>query len=238
MQRLKNPQMQIPNGFFFRQPEINWDSRKVLGLHPSLDVLTRALISARAANPHQVGVHKWSLEFPIVRQEVELFQVKICLANRWTKYLTDGGGGAPPPLSKAQSILNVKQLSAAAGKVKKLWAGVRTLNEWLDSEEPPVETALSESRAATCVACPLNGKGDFTAWFTTPAAAAIKRQIERMQQRNISGTLDDKLGICEACLCPNVLKTKTPMKFIKPHLSDEVIQELKVGKDCWIISES
>jgi hypothetical protein len=108
---------------------------------------------------------------------------------------------------------------------------------WLDSGEPPVDTELSEKRAATCVACPLNGKGDLTSRFTTPAAGAIKRQMERMHQRQIRGSLDDKLGVCEACLCPLVLKTKTPMKFIKPYLSDVVVGELKNGKDCWIIGE-
>lgn len=234
--RLKNLNSQIPNGFKFRQPEIAWDSKTVLGLHPSFNSLVTAVMSARAANPHHATKHKWRLDRAGVEHDVEQFNVRLCQANGWTKYLADaGGGGAPFPSS--QSLPDQKQLSVAVASVRKLWAGIKTLNNWLDSGEPPVETELSEKRAATCVACPMNGKGDFTSWFTKPAAAVIQKQIERLQERKITGSLDDQLGVCSGCLCPNRLKTKTPMKFIKPHLSDEVIAELRNGKDCWIISE-
>lgn len=236
MQRLKSREKQIPNGFWFRMPAISWDSRKVLGLHPSFDTLVRAVQSARKANPAHTTKNKWSLDKEAIANEVEQFQVKVCLAAGWTQYLTEGGGGTPP-FSHSQSLANQKQLGAAVEKVKKLWAGVKTLNEWLDSGEPPVEPELSEKRAATCIACPLNGQGDFTSWFTRPAADVIAKQIARLTERKISGSLDSKLGVCAACLCPNVLKTKTPMKFIKPHLSQEVISDLRGGKDCWIIAE-
>lgn len=238
LKRVGGQIQQIPNGLYFRQPEINWDSRKVLGLHPSFETLVGAVISARTANPHHVQQHNWSLDRTVVSGEVEAFLVRICLSMGWTNFVAEIGGGSPPvPFPQSVSPQDQNLLSAAANKAKKLWAGVKTLNAWLDSEEPPVPTEQSEKRAATCVACPLNGSGDLTSWFTTPAAAAIKRQMERMQKRNISGTQDAKLGVCSACLCPLVLKTKTPMKFIKPNLSDEVIKELMKGKDCWIVTE-
>lgn len=236
MQTLKSEQRQIPNGFRFRQPEIKWDSMKVLGMHPSLDTLTQAVISARRANPHHMAQHNWSLDFDVVKQEVKQFNVRICQAMGWTEYLTEGGSDAPP-FNPAQSLLNQKQLSAAVDKVKKLWAGVKTANDWLDSGEPPVPQELSEARAAVCVQCHFNGQGDFTAWFTKPASGAIKRQLERLTERNISTTQDAKLNICTACLCPMKLKVHTPMTFIKPHLKPEVVEELKGGKNCWILSE-
>ncbi len=93
------------------------------------------------------------------------------------------------------------------------------------------------NRAAVCVACPLNGKGDFTRFFTVPAAASIKRQIERMHEKSISGSLDAQLGVCEGCLCPLVIKTKTPMKFIAAQMTPETIDSLRKGKDCWVIEE-
>lgn len=236
MQRLKSREKQIPNGFWFRMPAISWDSRKVLGLHPSFDTLVRAVQSARKANPAHASKHKWSLDKETIANEVEQFQVKVCLAAGWTSYLTEGGGGAPP-FSLAQRLPDQKQLGAAVGKIRKLWAGVKTLNDWLDSEEPPVETEQSERRANICVQCPMNGQGDFSSWFTVPAAGAIQRQLERLNQRKISSTQDSKLNVCTACLCPLKVKVHTPMKFIKTHLSPEVIAELRGGKDCWIISE-
>ena len=237
MQRLKSRQKQIPNGFFFRQPEINWDSRKVLGLHPSFDTLTRAVISARAANPHYVAKHKWSLDYDTVAMEVEMFQVKVCLSAGWTSYLTDSGGGAGVPFSKAQSLANQKQLSAAVGAVKKLWAGVKSLNAWIDSGEPPVDIELAEKRAATCVQCKLNGKGDFSRWFTVPVASAIKRQQEILLQREIKTSQDDKINVCEGCLCPLKVKVHTPMKFIAPNMTPEIINDLKPGNNCWVLAE-
>lgn len=237
MQRLKSRQSQIPNGLFFRMAALNWDSRKVLGMHPSFETLVSAVISARQANPHQTQQNSWSLDRGVVGDEVEAFNVRVCQSMGWNQYLTAAGGGGAIPFHNPLSPQDASLLQNAAAKAKKLWAGVKTLNAWLDSEEPPVPTEQSEKRAATCVACPLNGSGDLTSWFTTPAAAAIKRQMERMQKRNISGTLDAKLGVCSACLCPLVLKTKTPMKFIKPNLSDEVVKELMKGNSCWIVSE-
>lgn len=237
MQKLKSRQKQIPNGYYFREPSINWDSRKVLGLHPSFDTLVRAVISARRANPHQAAEHKWSLDPAVVGDEVEAFQVRLCLSMGWVNYLTDLGGGAPPPFSQSTSPQDQRLLDVAVAKSKKLWSGIKTLNAWLDSGEPPVPTEQSENRASTCIACPLNGSGDFTSWFTIPAVAVIKRQIEKIQERKIIGTQDAKLGVCSACLCPLVLKTKTPMKFITPNLSDAVISELRKGKDCWVLAE-
>lgn len=254
MQKLKSREKQIPGGGFdFRQPEINWHARKVLGLHPSLSRVANAVISARQSSPHYVQKHGWSLDLNTVLDEVEAFNVRRCQANGWMNFLTEVGG-APPPFNQAQSLANQKQLNAAVEKVKKLWAGVKTINDWMDSEEPPVEMALAEQRAATCVGCILNGQGDFTAWFTVPAAGAIKRQLERLAQRKISTTLDDKLNICTACLCPMRVKVHTPIKYIVPHLSAEVTAALgtaskftldgtgqRVPSDplkCWVLAET
>lgn len=233
MSRLANRQMQIPGGFKFMQPEINWRARP-----GSFHGIVQQIIRARSSNVHYLKKHGWSVDPAVVADELDAYNAKICVANGWDKYVIGGAvGGLPPPLPKPRSPEQEKLLGVAAAKAKKIWTGVKTLNDWLDSGEPPVSKALSEARSATCVACPLNGKGDFTAFFTVPAAASIKRQIERMQERSISGSLDDKLGVCEACLCPLVIKTKTPMKFIKPYLSGEMIDELRKGKDCWVLKE-
>jgi hypothetical protein len=237
MIRLKSRNTQIPNGLFFKQPEINWDSRKVLPLHPSFSTLVNAVISARRANPHHAKQHGWSLDQNAVGDEVDAFNAKVCTAMGWTKYLAEIGGGAPPPFNQAQSLLNAKQLSAAVGEIKRLWAGVKTVNDWLDSGAPPVAIEHAEKRAAICADCNLNGKGDFSKWFTKPAADAIKRQLERLHERKITTSKDASLQVCEACLCPLKLKVHAPMSFIQPHLSNEVMNDLRNGRNCWIISE-
>lgn len=237
MQRLKDKNRQIPNGIFFRMPQINWDSRKVLGLHPSFDTLVRAVQSARKANPAHAQKNKWSLDKETIANEVEQFQVKVCLAAGWTSYLTEGGGGAPP-FSKAQSLASQNQISAAVVVVKKLWAGIKTLNDFLDSGEPPVEAELAEKRAAVCVACSKNTAGNFSAWFTAPASAVVTRQLQRLQERKIETSQDAKLNICDVCLCPMKLKVQTPLKFIRTHMSDEMLQDLRAANpECWLPKE-
>lgn len=243
MPSLKNPNKQIPNGFFFRQPEINWDSRRVLPLHPSLDVLTRAVISARKANPHYVQKHKWSLDYNTVYAEVEQFQVKVCLAAGWTSYITQGGGNVEVPLSSSPNPQEQKLLAAAAAKARKLWGGVKTSAEWLDSNEPAVPQELSNARAATCVKCPFNNKRELTGFFTVPAAAAIRRQIERVIDRKLRTDYDDQLGICAqdpgegngGCLCPLRSNVHIPLAIKLKYLTPEVRSGLHPG--CWVLSE-
>jgi len=234
MSTLKNPQKQIPGGGFdFRQSEINWHARKVLGLHPSIDTVTRALISARKANPHHAAKAKWATDFNTVRTEVIAYNTKKCLALGWTSFVTEDAGGVPFP--QAQSLLNPSQLNAAVGTIRKLWAGIKSTNEWLDSNAPAVASELSEKRASTCVVCPKNGAGDFTKWFTVPAAASIKRQIEKVQERKLTTIHDEKINICEACLCPLKGVVHIPIEIKLNNMTPEIKADLH--ESCWILSE-
>lgn len=244
MHRLKSRQKQIPNGFTFRIPQLNWDSRKTLGLHPSFDTLVRAVIAARRGNPHQTQKHGWSLDPATVAEEVEQFQVKVCLANGWMTYLTESGGGAPAPFSQPPSPQEQKRLGAAAAKARKLWAGLKTLNDWHESEEPAVPQAQSEQRASVCVKCPYNNtNGDLFSFFTTTAAAGIKRQIEKFADRKLATTLDDKLGVCAqdekdgngGCLCVNKLSVHTPIELKLKHMMPET--KAALHPSCWVLSE-
>ena len=238
MPDLKNPNMQIPGGGFdFRQPEINWSARKTLGLHPSLATVTQAVIRARKAHPHLVQKHSWSLDYNTVFNEVKQFNVKVCMAAGWMNYITSGGGGAPVPLSQNRTPEDQKLLDVAARKAKAVFSGVMAITEWQKDGAKAVPKEQAESRAAVCVECPLNGQGDFTKWFTAPAAAAIRRQIEWLTGQKLATSLDAKLNICEGCLCAMRLKVHMPISYIKKSLSDETVAELRKGKNCWQLKE-
>jgi len=242
MTRLKSRQHQVPNGFKFRQPEIKWDSTKVLPMHPSFETLVSAVISARNANPHQKTTNKWSVERSVVADEVEAYNVKVCQSMGWTAYLAESGGGASvpflPPNAQEQ-----RQMLAAAAKSKKIWSGIKTISEWIETNAPAVEKEKAEARAETCVKCPYNGQGDFTQWFVTPAAATIRRQLEKAQQRNLSTSQDEKLGICAqkkeegngGCLCALKLSVHIPIKLKLAYMSDEVKRGLHPS--CWMLKE-
>lgn len=235
--RLKTRVKGIPNGLRFQIPEINWNSVNAVGRHPSWETLVNAVIAARNANPHHRDKHKWSVDVETVADEVDAYNTKICLDNGWNNYVAVPGGGALPPRPPS-SASDGRQLSAAVSAIKKLWTGLKTTGDWLDSNEPPVALDLAENRAATCVACPKNEKAALTDWFTVPASKAIERQLVKLHSRNIATSQDASLFTCSACLCPLQLKVHTPLNFIQPNLSSEVIASLRNGRDCWILKES
>jgi len=232
--RLLDRNKQIPYGLKFLQPETQWKPRAAFS---SFDTIVRGLISHRQSRPDLVASKKWALDYDTVAMEVDIFNALICSRHGWSNYITDGQGEAPPP--KPQALLQQEKsaIAAAAGKAKKIWGGIRTLNEWIDSGAPPVPTLMAESRAGVCAVCPKNGRGDFTAWFTKPASDAITKQIEKLKQMRLSTSKDDIINICDVCLCPLKLKVHTPAPFIKAHMGQDVLAELRMVPNCWIISE-
>lgn len=231
MARLNNRNVQIPFGLKFYQPEIRFNTRQ-----GSFNNIVDQVVAARKANPAMVAKHNWSVEWGIVADEVDAFNAAICERMGWNNFINQPGAGvAPTPKFKALSPLAEKQLSAAAEKVKKVWQGVKTLNDWIESGTPPVTTEVAEQRAKTCVACTLNGKGGLEAWFTKPAAEAIKLQLSKLASRKLATSVDSQLNVCTACLCPLKLKVHTPLPFITEHLSEKTKAEL--DPKCWILSE-
>ena len=218
--------------------QLNWDSRRVLGLHPSFDTLVSAALSARKAHPAKCAQYKLSLDRAAVEMDVEMYNVKVCLVNGWTDYLTDTGGGDTVPLAVRRSPQQEKEDAAAATVVKKLWAGIAANKDWIGSGEPAVPQEQADARALTCSQCPQNQKGDWTTWFTSPAVAVIQRYMTWLSDKKLSTPNDDKIQMCAVCFCPLAYKVHTPLKFIKPNTSPEVYAELRdKGKDCWVVKE-
>lgn len=232
--RLKDRNRQIPNGLRFVQPETNWQPPR----YASFDIVVRSLISHRQSRPDLVASKGWSLDYETVADEVDNFNAVVCARHGWTDYIMNGNEGAAPP-PKSQALLQQERsaIAVAAGRAKKIWAGVKTLNDWLDSGEPPVPAAVSEIRASICGKCPRNGKGDFESWFTRPASEIIRRQLERISGMQLKTVNDDKLNVCEICLCPLKVKVHTPVKYIREHTPQDVLVELRAVKDCWIPKE-
>jgi len=232
MARLNNRQLQIPFGFKFYQPETRFNCR----MNSSFNSIVDQVIAMRKANPALTAKHGWSVDWNTVADEVDAFNAAICERMNWTQFINQPGAGVPPsPKFKALSPQNEKQLSAVAVKVKKVWQGVKTLNDWIESGEPAVPTELSQKRAETCAACALNGKGGLEEWFTKPAAAAIKLQLGKLADRKLSTTVDNQLNVCTACLCPLKLKVHTPLEFVTAHLEEQTKKEL--DPKCWILAE-
>jgi hypothetical protein len=213
-------------------PGLQWQPRA----QSSLDSIVQQATAALQGNPKLAQNLGWDLSYNAMTDRVDELNAKLCLTMGWNDYVAEAAGEPPPPKLMAPQH-NQSKLQSVAAATRKIWSGAKTLNEWLDSGEPAVAQEQSERRAATCTACPLNGQGDLSSWFTAPAAEMIRRQIERLEVRKLTTSHDAKLNVCNACLCPLKLKIHTPMKFIRKYLTPEVISDLRKGNACWIITE-
>ncbi len=231
--RLKSRQKQVPGGYSYYIPQIpQWRPQA----WSSLDSLAQQVLQVRQGNPFLTQKHGWSLDMETITNELDEWNANL-QASLGNMNFVVGAEGAPAPKLKAPSQQDLSQLSAVATRARQIWSGVKTLNDWLESGAPEVTQELAETRAKTCVECPLNKAGDFSSWFTAPAASAIKKQLEKLGQRELKTSSDASLNVCEACLCPMKLKVWVPIKFIKTHTSDETLDKLRGGKNCWLISE-
>lgn len=233
MARLKNRQMFIPHGFRYYVPETNWNAPR----NASFEIVVQALIAHRKGNSHLRQQHNWSIDHATVANEVDAYNAAICEKMGWNTFIQSPIGAGPPPKPQAPSPGDQNRLVAAAGQVKRIWSGIRTLSDWWDSGEPGVPQEQAEGRAKACVACPRNEQGDFSRWFTQPAAEAIRRQMEKAKARNLKTSVDEQLMVCGACLCPMRLKVHTPLKHINAHLTEDVLSELQSAPACWIVAE-
>ena len=232
MLRLKDRQNQIPNGYRFYLPEIKWSAP---GNFPSFKVVCDGLEAAIRANPFQAKKFGWPTDRTGIEDWVDKYNAELCSRMGWTDYIASNEGGASlPKMSPQHQLETLRNLGAAAVRVKELVAGAKTLMEWDESGEPPVPQDVATSRAIICSTCPLNQEGDFTKWFTTPAAELIRRRIQKAQQRKLTTPRDEMLNLCVACHCPLKLKVHVPLSWITKRLTQE--QKDKLDPKCWIRS--
>jgi hypothetical protein len=225
MVKLNSRQMYVPGGFTFAIPEIKFTAPK----GASFDIIVQAIIAARKANPTLLARHGWATDYNTVANELDEWNAQVCLSNGWTSFVTGSGGGASVPFPQ-----HLPQAHPSPS-LRKVVAAAKPLVKWITSADEAVPQEQSNKRAAVCVACPLNEKGDWKRFFTVPASEAIQAALSVRMGMKLSTDYDDKLSVCTACSCP--LKLKVHMKLA------EIVKDLDQGsrdnldKDCWIRQE-
>ena len=141
--------------------------------------------------------------------------------------------GGPVHLAPKKAATLLKPLIAVGDKLRALSAGTALLLEWEGENFPTVPPTESATRAAICADCPKNGLGDLTRWFTVFASESIRKRIEGAQKLGLNTPADDKLGICDACLCPLKLKVHVPLENIKRHTTAKARADF--DPRCWIL---
>ena len=211
-----------PGGWEYYQPQTNWSPPTPKG--STFDQTVILIIKHRMANPAMIVKHNLSTDPAVVGDELENY-------TRARLGIMPMGKSTPPPSTPYLS----GAVQAGVAAVKKLAAGAAILMEWDESGMPPVAAELSEKRAGICSTCPKNSTGkSLTEFFTVPLAELTRRRFERLQQLNLTTSHDDKLNVCEACLCPLALKVHAPMELILKRLKPE--QRAELDPRCWILS--
>lgn len=219
---LRDRQKQIPNGLRFYQPETQWTPPPF----SSFEVIVRGLMAHRMANLYLVQKHGWPVDYETVCAEVDAYNARICQQMGWREFITgDGEPGVPFTVPRPSLRQNARAVVA----------GAETLVDWIKSGAESVDNDQSAQRAATCVACPLNGKGDLTRWFTVPLSNAIRAAYNQRTRWHLSTPQDAQLGVCEACSCPLKLKVHVPLPIILNRIPPE--SKAALHPNCWILKE-
>lgn len=245
MLMLRNRTNAPPGGFWVTIPQANFNQQ-----FWDFDSAVNAVVKLMASNPALASKHP---ELPRGKMDAEAFvdnqnALRVAAIPGAKPYVMEGGGAPAIPFQWTQGGGNSPSgASAAVGRQQptspppwfkslgNIATGVRTIADWLGKDGKPVENALAEKRAAICVDCPQNKQGDLTSFFTRPASELIRRQLSERSAMKLSTTLDDKLGICDACGCPIKLKVHCPVDIIKAHIPNKSVERLDAR--CWITKE-
>lgn len=230
MPHLKSRTSHPPYSFRFLQPEAG-QTEEFVG---SFNHVVEQVIRLRNANPFLCERHGWSTDVGAVETEVDAYNTARCIAGGWMDFVVmEDGNNAPlyvmPAQKKTPKGGFFKSVAASGSHIA---AGIGLLYDWIGPTAKAVPQELSEQRAATCVACPLNGKGGVLDFFVAEAAKVIHTQLQMRTEMELKTSLDSQLGICKACSCWNPLKVHVPMEFIMARMPDDV--RGKLDENCWI----
>lgn len=229
MPSLRSREKFIPGGFRFVQPETGW----TLPVNQSFQIGVQCIINHRLGNKWLTEKHGWSTDFETVANELDAYCCAICKAAGWDAYVQEGGPPPPIPKSFPSPQRRPSQVLHRLGNVA---AGSETLVDWITSGAEAVPQSLADHRAEICAKCPMNGKGDFTRWFTVPVSNAILAAISSRSEMKLSTAQDGVLNVCEACSCPLKLKVHLPIERIAKTLDGEA--RTRLHRSCWIPTES
>lgn len=221
--RLKNRWQSPIGGFMFTEPTTG---AQLNGW--GFDALVSEIVAHRRLNPR----FNLPTDPNVVAQELDLQNAMRMQATRGGDLfiMQDGGGGGnftPPPRRNLAA-----RVAAQGGR---LGSGISVLADWLGDGANTVPPEQANTRAAICAKCPQNQPGDWTTWFSSPAASFIKTQLAHRNQMKLTTPDDDKISMCQACGCQLHLAVHVPLAHKLARMSPEVKAKLDPG--CWVLSE-
>lgn len=228
--RLKSRNKFPPGEFQLLLPETGMKE----SVHGSFDEVVNAFALIVKKNPALAQKQGWPYDRSGQENFVEDQNARRLMAAGWSKFVEVETQSAP--ISWTPSI-DVKK-NPFGKVVQRAKAAVSAYEDLFING--PVESSLSESRANVCSVCPRNNTKDSLAdIFVESAASAISSLISFTRSKNLTTSLDDKLGICEACGCPMKAKVHVRVDELVKSMPKEDYDALsKENPVCWIRSES
>lgn len=234
MPRLKNRNHMVPHGFDFVWPATGWSARKLMP-HRSFNDVVMALASHVKANPHQAAQSGMPSDYDSLAIRVEEQTVKTLARAGFNDFIQQDAEipkWTPPQPLPARP--QPSQPSVVGAGVKTV-AGVQTYLDWLGEGGQPVTKKLATERGAICLQCPQNKKGDWKTFFTEQVSSGIMKMFGMIHDLKLETQHDEKLGVCDICLCPLKAKVWAPLTHIKRNIPEKVLFELPGF--CWIKKE-
>ena len=210
-------------GWVFRQPQTGWAAPTPIA--STFDQTVVLIIQHRMKNPAITTKHNLPTDPEVVGEELLKF-------NRLRLGIPE-----PPPRQSffAPSRSLPERVVAAAANLRRAAQGTSVWMDWLAHGGVPVDQALAEKRAQTCVDCPRNQPGE---WYVEAPATLLKSAIE--EWKKVTGkdfkfdtAQGDKLKSCGVCLCLSKIKVFVPMTFISQRTKPEIMSEFP-RENCWV----
>lgn len=206
-----------PGGWQFFQPQTGWSAPTPIA--STFDQTVQLIIKHRLSNGAITAKHNLATDPVSVGTELETYTaMRLGIPLESPKIV-------PPRATLPQAVV------AAVAAAKKMADGVSLLVEWLPTGTT-VGPDLSGKRAGICAGCPKNGTSSLTQYFTQPVSARLQKMVEARKDLKLETSFDDKLGVCDVCLCPMKLKVHVPIADILAKTRPETMAEFP--PHCWI----
>lgn len=221
--RLKSRTKWLPHGFQLLLPQIGMKEP----ISGSFTDVVEAFSRIVDKNPDLAEKHGWPTNRTDQEDWIDERESHRMVAHGWLNFVDLEGAS---PTQKKTSSKPFASVASAAGKAKTALAIYRDL---FGPDGKVVAKEEAERRAAICVECPKNDTaGGLKKYFVEKAAAEIMGVFGMLKDLDVTTSLDNKLGTCEACSCPMRAKVHVSNEILKNNLKPDQIA--KLDKNCWI----
>lgn len=230
---LKNIRTLPPGGWRYDQKETGW---KLSSMSPFTDAVG------------QIVLHRVANQLPRAKPEEAAEDLENFTCQRLgndRNYCLSGDVKKKLMLAVIGAATHVRNLAGrAAAFPSTLASGAAILYDWLGDAMRPVGDGIAQSRSDICTGrnadhpCTYNQPGAGASLITSPIADAIRLQMQRKTEMNLSVVDEEKLHTCAICLCDLKLKVHVPLDVITGRTSDRMISKFREqAPHCWLVHE-